>query len=124
MRLSQKAAILGLSTLFAAAPATMLPAGAQTTDTVNETTTTTTTTTAVAAPPVDSRVPGRVSGTITSVKGHLVTLQQSAQLLVINDQPGLLARETGKVAVGRQVVALGYWQSGTFYATHIEGLAM
>jgi hypothetical protein len=123
MRLPKKALVLGLSTLFAAASATTLPAGAQTTDTVNETTTTTTTT-AVTAPTVDTRVPGRVSGTITSVKGHLVTLQQSAQIIVVNDQPGLLARETGKVAVGRQVVALGYWQSGTFYATHIEGFAM
>lgn len=124
MRLSQKAVVLGLSTLFAAASATTLPTGAQTTDTVNETTTTTTTTTTAAPPNVDTRVPGRVSGTITSVTGHLVTLQQSGQQLVINDQPGLLARETGKVAVGRQVVALGYWQSGTFYATHLEGLAM
>ena len=123
MRLSQKALVLGLSTFFAAASAT-LSAGAQTTDTVNETTTTTTTTTAVPAPPsLDGRVPGRVSGTITYVKGHLVTLQQTNQQVVINDEPGLLARETGKIAVGRQVVAIGYWQGGTFYATRIQGLA-
>src|SRR5262252_8966012 len=45
-----------------------------------------------------------VAGTITIVKGHLVTLQQSARALVINDQPALNAKQTGKVAVGREVV--------------------
>jgi hypothetical protein len=148
MRLSQTATVLGLSSLFAAASIAALPAGAQTIDTasphaaycgawqngvfipngncVDETVNamTTTTTTVVAAPNTEARIPGRVSGTITFVKGHLVTLQQSAQQLVINDEPGLMARETGKVAVGRQVVAHGYWRGGTFYATRLEGLAM
>lgn len=59
----------------------------------------------------------RVSGTITSVKGHLVTVQQTTGELVINDQPALDSRTTGRVAVGRQVVAAGYWRNGTFYAT-------
>jgi len=60
-----------------------------------------------------------VSGTITSVKGHLVTLQQSARSVVINDQPALDRQQTGKVAVGRQVVVYGYWMDQTFYATAI-----
>ena len=60
-----------------------------------------------------------ISGTITTVKGHLVTIQQTARTLVINDQPALDHQQTGKVAVGRQVVAYGYWLDGTFYATAI-----
>lgn len=63
---------------------------------------------------------GRVSGTITSVTGHLVTLQQSHGTIVINDQPALNHQATGSVAVGRQVVAQGYWRGGTFYATAIN----
>jgi hypothetical protein len=61
-----------------------------------------------------------VAGTITSVKGHLVTLQQTTQTLVINDQPALDRKTTGRVAVGRQVSAAGYWRNGTFYATLIR----
>ena len=60
-----------------------------------------------------------VSGTITIVKGHLVTVQQSDKSVVINDQPALDAKHTGKVAVGRTVVAYGYWLDGTFFATSI-----
>ncbi len=58
----------------------------------------------------------RVSGTITIVKGHLVTVQQS-------DRPGnrrfarLKNELHGCVAVGRQIVNGGYWDNGTFYAT-------
>jgi hypothetical protein len=62
----------------------------------------------------------RVAGTITAVKGHLVTVQQATQTVVINDQPALDRMQTGKVAVGRQVVAYGYWAGGNFYATVIE----
>ena len=61
--------------------------------------------------------PRVISGTITSVSGHLVTIQRSAGSIVINDQPALDQQSTGNVAVGRQVVAAGYWQGGTFYAT-------
>ncbi len=61
----------------------------------------------------------QVSGTITSVKGHLVTLQQTTRSMVINDQPALDGKQTGKVAVGRMVVAYGYWLDGNFYATAI-----
>lgn len=60
-----------------------------------------------------------VSGTITIVKGHLVTVQQATRNLVINDQPALDAKQSGKVAVGRMIVAYGYWHGGNFYATAI-----
>lgn len=60
-----------------------------------------------------------VAGTITQVQGHLVTLQQTNKTMVINDQPALNHQQSGKVAVGRQVVAYGYWMHGTFYATGI-----
>ena len=62
----------------------------------------------------------RVHGTITGVQGHLVTIQQSTQTLVINDSPALATDSTGRVAVGRQVTAHGYWEDGTFYAKTIE----
>ena len=65
---------------------------------------------------------GRVSGTITIVSGHLVTLQRTRGTLVINDQSALDHKATGNVAVGRQVVAHGYWRAGTFYATTIDSL--
>ena len=58
-----------------------------------------------------------LAGTITAVKGHLVTIQQATRTVVFNDQPALDAKQTGKVAVGRQVVAYGYWLDGNFYAT-------
>ena len=60
-----------------------------------------------------------LAGTITKVTGHLVTLQQTNRQVVINDQPALDHQQTGKVAVGRQVVAYGYWMNGTFYATSL-----
>jgi hypothetical protein len=62
----------------------------------------------------------RVAGTITAVKGHLVTIQQADKALVINDQPALNREMSGKVAVGRQVIAYGYWRDGNFYATAME----
>lgn len=61
--------------------------------------------------------PRVISGTITAVNGHLVTIQRSTGTIVVNDQPALDNKTTGNVAVGRQVVALGNWQNGTFYAT-------
>jgi hypothetical protein len=59
----------------------------------------------------------RIAGTITFVKGHLVTVQQTTRSVVIDDTPALSNKLTGKVAVGRQIVAHGYWANGTFYAT-------
>lgn len=71
-------------------------------------------------PPESSRLRhDQVSGTITIVKGHLVTVQQATRTVVINDQPALDAKQTGKVAVGRMIVAYGYWLDGSFYATGI-----
>jgi hypothetical protein len=61
--------------------------------------------------------PHVISGTITQVNGHLVTIQRTEGTMIVNDQPALDNRMTGNVAVGRQVVARGYWQGGTFYAT-------
>jgi hypothetical protein len=61
----------------------------------------------------------RVEGTITSVKGHLVTVQQTTGTLVIDDTPALNNQFTGKVAVGRRIVAHGYWDGSNFYATII-----
>lgn len=69
--------------------------------------------------PKDVKRHERVAGTIVSVKGHLVTLQQSQGTVVIDDRAALENQQTGKVAVGREVVAHGYWDQGTFYATLI-----
>ena len=87
---------------------------------VEETTTTTTTVSTGQQPAVPSRQMSRVRGTITSVKGHLVTLQQSTQNLVVDDSRALRRQDTGRVAVGRSVVAHGYWDDGTFFATSFE----
>ncbi len=64
-----------------------------------------------------AHVPDSLSGTITGVSGSQVTLQQSTRSIIVNDQPALNTRSTGNVAVGRQVVADGYWLHGVFYAT-------
>lgn len=97
---------------------------------VDETTTTTTVTTQreaampgderATAPMAADRVPQRVTGTITAVRGHLVTIAQSNNDLVIDDQPALDNEATGRVAVGRVVTAHGYWHDGTFYANRFD----
>lgn len=61
----------------------------------------------------------RVEGTIVSVKGHLVTLQQTSGQIVIDDTIALRDQSTGRVAVGRRIVAHGYWRNNNFYATAI-----
>jgi len=61
----------------------------------------------------------KVAGTITMVKGHLVTVQQSTGTIVVDDTPALAKEDTGKVAVGRTIVAHGYWDGDNFYATLI-----
>ena len=72
-------------------------------------------------PPDDTHLRhARLAGTIVFVKGHLVTLQQTDRQVVIDDRPALERQRTGRVAVGREVVAVGYWLGDTFYATHIE----
>lgn len=62
----------------------------------------------------------RLAGTITAVRGHLVTVQLADRTLVINDQPALNRETSGRVAVGRQIIAYGYWHDGNFYATAME----
>jgi hypothetical protein len=61
----------------------------------------------------------RIDGTITMVKGHLVTVQQSTGTIVVDDTPALNRKDSGKVAVGRSIVAHGYWDGDNFYATLI-----
>ncbi|MGA3037582.1 MAG: hypothetical protein ABSE64_08855 [Vulcanimicrobiaceae bacterium] len=137
MRLFLAAAIVGLSTMLVA------PAFAQTTmdnvgphnaycgswqngvfapngNCVEDNTTITTTTTSSTPMAKDNRMHTRVVGTITGVRGHLVTIQGSTQTLVINDSQALATESTGRVAVGRQVTARGYWEDGTFYALRME----
>jgi hypothetical protein len=60
-----------------------------------------------------------VAGTITNVSGHLVTLTQAKGTVVIDDSRALNDQSTGPVAVGRQIIAHGYWQGRNFYATAI-----
>jgi hypothetical protein len=60
-----------------------------------------------------------VAGTITIVKGHLVTLQQTNGTVVVDDTAALSDETSGRVAVGRQIVAHGYWRGNNFYATAI-----
>lgn len=62
-----------------------------------------------------------VAGTITIVKGHLVTLQQTNGAIVIDDSAALNDQTTGRIAVGRQIIAHGYWNGNNFYATAITG---
>lgn len=62
-----------------------------------------------------------LSGTIVPVKGHLVTVQQTDHQVVIDDTAALDDQTSGRVAVGRRIVAHGYWQGGNFYATAITG---
>ena len=93
---------------------------------VTETSTTTTTTqpatpavtgTAVAAP---NRVSERVSGKIIAVNKNMITLQHGDRSLMVNDSRALSRDDTGHVATGRDVVAHGYWEDGTFYANRFE----
>jgi len=61
----------------------------------------------------------RIEGTITAVSGHLVTVARTGGNVTIDDTPALNNQLTGKVAVGRRIVAHGYWDAQTFYATVI-----
>jgi hypothetical protein len=69
---------------------------------------------------VAGRLHGAVRGTITAVQGHLLTVRRATNTIVINDQPALNRKLTGNVYTGRDIVAVGYWEGGTFYATTIE----
>jgi hypothetical protein len=98
---------------------------------VTETTTTTTTTQPAAAMPPsgttvaagagdNNRVSERISGKIIAVNGNMVTLQQGDRTLMVNDSRALKREDTGRVATGRDVIAHGYWEDGTFYANRFD----
>ena len=94
---------------------------------VTETTTTTTTTQPAtttmmtgAAGAVPNRVNERVSGKIIIVNKNMITLQHGDRTLIVNDSRALSRDLTGHVATGRDVVAHGYWEDGTFYANRFE----
>jgi hypothetical protein len=92
---------------------------------VTETTTTTTNTQPVAmAPggggPAPTRFAERVSGQITNVSGHLITLQHGNSTLIVDDSRALNRQDTGHVSSGRDVIAHGYWEDGTFYASSFQ----
>lgn len=97
---------------------------------VTETTTTTTTTrpapapanatTVVVAQPANGRIAERISGKIIGVNGNMVTLQHGDRTLIVDDSRALDLKDTGHVATGRDVIAHGYWQDGTFYARSFE----
>ena len=72
---------------------------------------------AVAAP---NRVSERVSGKIIGVNKNMITLQHGDRTLIVNDSRALNHDDTGHVATGRDVVAHGYWEDGTFYANRFE----
>jgi hypothetical protein len=72
---------------------------------------------AVAAP---NRVSERVSGKITIVNKNMITLQHGDHTLMVNDSRALNRADTGHVATGRDVVAHGYWEDGTFYANRFD----
>ncbi len=102
---------------------------------VTETTTTTTTTQPApgaamngnggvamsgSGPAHPTRYNERVSGQITNVSGHLVTLQHGNNTLIVDDSRALNRQDTGHVATGRDVIAHGYWEDGTFYASSFQ----
>jgi hypothetical protein len=94
---------------------------------VTETLTTTTTTqpapammagsAAVATP---NRVGERVSGKIVMVNKNMLTLQHGDRSMTVDDSRALNLDQTGHIATGRDVVAHGYWEDGTFYARSFE----
>ena len=62
----------------------------------------------------------RIAGTIVAVQGNMVTVQSRHRTVTVNDRPALRREMTGRVAVGRQIVAYGYWRNDVFYATAFE----
>jgi hypothetical protein len=95
---------------------------------VSETTTTTTTmqpaTPSMAGPAVAvapaGRVNERITGKITIVNKHMITLQHGDSTLIVDDSRALDRANTGHVATGREIVAHGYWEDGTFYANRFD----
>ena len=96
---------------------TWTPNGNCVEETAPQTTSTTVITTGPNAP---QRYWEHINGTITGVQGHLVTVTTTNRTLIMNDSPALAAQATGRVAVGRQITAHGYWDGDTFYVTRFE----
>jgi hypothetical protein len=69
---------------------------------------------------VPDRVSERVSGKIIIVNKNMITLQHGDHTLIVNDSRALSRDDTGHVATGRDVVAHGYWEDGTFYANRFD----
>ncbi len=70
--------------------------------------------------PAPTRYGERVSGQITNVSGHMITLNHGSSTLIVDDSRALNKQDTGHVATGRDVVAHGYWEDGTFYASSFQ----
>jgi hypothetical protein len=95
---------------------------------MSETMTTTTTTQAptapMAAPAIavapDGRVSERVTGKIIIVNKNMITLQHGNSTLIVDDSRAIDRADTGHVATGREIVAHGYWEDGTFYANRFD----
>ena len=50
----------------------------------------------------------------------MVTLQHGDRTLIVDDSRALDREVTGHVATGRDIVAHGYWEDGTFYAGRFD----
>jgi hypothetical protein len=98
------------------------PSGNCVTETSTTTTSTHPATTTMTGPAVavPNRVSERVSGKIVIVNKNMITLQHGNRTLIVNDSRALSRDDTGHVATGRDVVAHGYWEDGTFYANRFE----
>jgi hypothetical protein len=64
---------------------------------------------------------GQLRGTIIAVNGNMVTVRTWHRgRITFNDGPALRRQTSGRVAVGRDIVANGFWRNGEFLATSIE----
>ncbi len=62
-----------------------------------------------------------ISGTIVGVSANRLTVQTGPmQAVVVNDEPALNARDTGRIYAGRLITAYGYWNGGEFVAMSIS----
>lgn len=57
----------------------------------------------------------RVHGMIVGWSDNMLTLQRGKLQLTVNDQPAIDHHATGRIEMGRKVIAEGYWKDGTFF---------
>ena len=57
---------------------------------------------------------------LIAVNKNMITLQHGDRTLIVNDSRALNRDGTGHVATGRDIVAHGYWEDGTFYANRFD----